>query len=180
MYIVNMATIGTVIEKSVDTIGYIGPQLLTLASVFLLMDKSTLLVVYWMGFIINLIVHIILKVLIAQPRPSEDKRLFNLKMLSGKRVGYDTYGMPSGHSQTSFYSVAFIHFALRNSMITLPFLLISLNTMYQRVKYKNHTIGQVVVGAIVGAGMGYVSLTYGKNLLKGLMRGKKDDNAFTL
>jgi membrane-associated phospholipid phosphatase len=163
--------------KIVDTIGYLGPQLLFISSIYFLFDKYTSLAVYFLGFFLNILLNIILKSYIQQPRPSEDKRLFNLEILNGKRIGYDRYGMPSGHAEGVFYSTAFIFLTLKNKWIGLIYLLISLVTSYQRVSYQNHTFSQVFIGGLIGIFMGILFYYYSMKILKGNLREKKDDNA---
>ena len=165
------------IHNTFDTLGYFGPQLLLVSSIFLLLGKKTYLHIYLIGFVFNIIINFVLKGLIQQPRPHEDRRLFNLEILSGKRIGYDRYGMPSGHAQTSFYSTIFIYLVLKNVWISLVYLFISSITFYQRIKFNNHTLGQVIVGSFIGTIMGYIVYQYGKKILKGNLNLKMDDNA---
>ena len=168
------------IIKIIDTTGYFGPQILAVMSVFLLMNKSTLLTIYFIGFIINSFLNIILKGLIKEPRPSEDKHLFNIWLnneMKTDRHWYDRFGMPSGHAESVFYSTVFIFLALKNVNLTILYLIISMNTLYQRIKYKNHTISQVIIGSIIGAFLGYFFYYYSKVILKGKMKLKPDDNA---
>jgi membrane-associated phospholipid phosphatase len=172
-----MDIISNSLIKIVDTIGYLGPQLLFISSIYFLFDKYTSLAVYFIGFFVNILLNIILKSYIQQPRPSEDKRLFNLEILNGKRIGYDRYGMPSGHAEGVFYSTAFIFLTLKNKWVGLIYLLISLITSYQRVAYKNHTFSQVFIGGLIGIFMGMFFYYYSMKILKGKLREKKDDNA---
>ena len=163
--------------KTQDYIGYLGPLLLLGSTLILLKDKGTLLTIYVVGYIINIIITMILKSIIKQPRPSEDIHIFNASMANGKRISFDVYGMPSGHSSSVFYSTAFIFFALNNPIITIYYLIIAINTGYQRVKYKNHTILQVICGAISGIIIGYSAYLFGNKKLTGILKYKKDDNA---
>jgi membrane-associated phospholipid phosphatase len=172
-----MDIIKNTIIKSIDSIGYLGPQLLFFASIYFLFDKLTSLSVYFVGFFLNILLNTVLKLLIQEPRPTEDKRLFNLEILNGKRIGYDRYGMPSGHAEGVFYSTAFIFLTLKNKWIGFIYLLISLITCYQRVAYKNHTFIQVLIGGIIGLFMGLFFYYYGNHILKGKLRVKPDDNA---
>jgi hypothetical protein len=55
------------IMSTVDYIGYLGPFLLLAATILLLKNNGTLLSVYAVGYVLNLITNIILKVLIKQP-----------------------------------------------------------------------------------------------------------------
>jgi membrane-associated phospholipid phosphatase len=152
------------IEKVLDSVGFFAPFLLIISTVLLLWssDKSTYLVLYLVGVVFNSLVNIILKALFQQPRPQEDKKMFH----TGKRMAYDKYGMPSGHAQSTLYSTIFVHFVLKNGWITAAYLCISLISLFQRFKYKNHTILQLILGAMVGSVVGYTVFRYGQNLLK--------------
>lgn len=165
------------IIQIIDTIGVSGPIVLGISSLILLYNKSNLFSVYIIGFIINSLLNILLKGIIKQPRPSEDIHMFNIKLMSGKRIGYDKFGMPSGHAQSVFYSTLFILFALKNNIITFFYFIISFLTIYQRIKYFNHDIYQVIIGSIIGSILGFSFYTYTKELLKGNMKMKMDDNA---
>jgi hypothetical protein len=136
--------------------------------------------IYLIGFVINSLLNFVLKGIIKQPRPSEDKHVFNVWLnngMKGDRLWFDRFGMPSGHAQSVFYSTFFIIFALQNTNINILYLIISLNTLYQRVKYKNHTVLQVIVGAIVGTIIGSLLYYYSQKILQGKLKEKKDDNA---
>ena len=63
--------------------------------------------------------------------------------------------MPSGHAQTSFFITTFLYLVTRNSWIAFSFLLLSFIVMCQRVVYNEHTILQVLVGAIIGILFGF-------------------------
>jgi membrane-associated phospholipid phosphatase len=165
-----------------DYIGYTGPAIVFVLSLFLLYGKWIFFSYYIFGYFITFILNSVLKVIIKQPRPKEDNLLFNLHLTNGKRIGFDRYGMPSGHSQTVWYSLVFIFFALRShkhfTKIITVYLIITLNTMIQRVQYKNHTVTQVIVGAFVGSFTGYFIYLMAKSKIHGLLRYKPDDNAF--
>ena len=165
------------IIQIIDIIGVSGPIILGISSLVLLYNKSNLFSVYIIGFIINSLLNILLKGIIKQPRPSEDIHVFNIKLMSGKRIGYDKFGMPSGHAQSVFYSTFFILFALKNNIITFFYFIISFLTIYQRIKYLNHNIYQIIVGSIIGSILGFSFYTYTKELLKGNIKMKMDDNA---
>jgi len=174
-----------------DIIGYLGPQILCFLSIILLFKKWNTLSLYLVGYFSNIIITYILKGIIQEPRPTEDKKLFNIELLhgsgynqwsgngqgSGKRIGFDRYGCPSGHASSVVYSSVFLYLVLQNPKILVTYLLVSLVTMYQRVKYKNHSIHQVIIGAVVGFFSAFVIYFYTKHILKGKMGEKPDDNA---
>jgi len=172
-----MNTITKTFTKIIDTIGFFGPQLLFLSSIYFLYYKFTSLIIYVVGFTSNTLLNIILKSLIQEPRPLEDKRLFNLEILNGNRMEFDRYGMPSGHSQSVFYSTIFIFLTLKNQWISFVYLIITILTSYQRIEYKNHTLGQVFIGAILGIFMSLLFYYYATKIIKGNLEEKKDDNA---
>jgi membrane-associated phospholipid phosphatase len=165
------------IIKTLDYLGYLGPFLLLVSTIFLLRNKGTFLSLYIVGYICSIITNIILKSVIKQPRPNEDLSIFNAEVTHGKRISFDRYGMPSGHATGVFYSTMFIIFALKSPLLSFIYILISVNTCYQRIKYKNHTILQVICGAFIGLVIGYVSYLFASKKINGLLKYKPDDNA---
>jgi membrane-associated phospholipid phosphatase len=165
------------IARIIDYIGYLGPFLLLATTILLLNNKATLLSVYVIGYVLNMIMNVILKEIIKQPRPSEDISVFNASIAHGKRISFDRHGMPSGHATSVAYSTVFVFLALRSPVLSIIYLIIAINTGYQRIKYKNHTLMQVVCGAIIGATVGYIAYLFSTKKLAGLLRYKNDDNA---
>ena len=149
-------------------LGFYGPYILFVSSFFLLYNKNVLLGYYIFGFFFNILTNIFLKYIIKQPRPEQpdkpslydnsaiNKFINSLKANQGKRI---SYGMPSKHLQMSFYSVAYIFFALRSHkylpLIMLAYLGLSIITMFQRISSYDHSPLQVAVGCIVGSIFGY-------------------------
>ena len=58
------------------------------------------------------LINYILKGVFKQPRPIDDKHLFNLEKMYRSVLTFENYGMPSGHAQTMIYSLVFVSFAL--------------------------------------------------------------------
>jgi membrane-associated phospholipid phosphatase len=139
------------------------------------------LYVYLLGTFFNIIINYILKGLIKEPRPVDDVHIFNMQLnnayLKGEQLGNHRYGMPSGHSQAVFFSVFFIYLALKNIKITALYLFVAFLTLYQRVKYKNHSVLQVIIGSLVGILVAYVFYKYGGHLVKKELKEKTDDYA---
>jgi membrane-associated phospholipid phosphatase len=63
---------------------------------------------------------------------------------------YDIFGMPSGHSQSMFYSTIFIYLSLKNNKILISYVLFSLLVLYHRIHFNHHTFLQILAGSIVG------------------------------
>lgn len=142
------------IIKLVDYMGFFGPVILFISSIGLYWTKPTIRFWYIIGSVVNNIINHIVKIMVAQPRPSEDVNIFNAKKThTYERLGAQQYGMPSGHAQMCAFSTVylFLSLSLENTYIVLLFLIMSIGTMIQRVKYKNHTSTQVIVGFIVGS-----------------------------
>ena len=163
--------------KTIDYIGWQSFVILFFISGVLLRNRTRLLYYYLLGLPFNSVLNYLLKGLIQDPRPSNDTELIKIALHNGKRIGDDIFGMPSGHTQNAFYSIAFLHFTFKNYGLTFCAVLLGLLTMYQRVKYKNHTIYQVIVGAIVGSFVGYTSYWFGSKPRGGHFAPKPDDNA---
>jgi len=171
--------------KIIDYLGYSGPVILFIFSIYLLRIKNTFLVYYIFGYIINILINTILKYTIKNPRPDEDLSIFNASKTHGKRIIIDKYGMPSGHSQNTFYSLFFIFFVLfykkikskYNFIIILFYIFTTINTSYQRIKYKNHTLFQVIIGGICGSIIGALFYNMADKKLVGVLTYKVDDNA---
>ena len=165
--------------KILHYIGFFGPQILFITTILLLRNKPVYLFNYCIGMLFNSIFNYLLKGFIQEPRPSEDVHVFNMelnsKKLKGETLGFHRYGMPSGHAQTAFFSLMYVFLTIKNKEIWIAYLFISLVTIYQRVLYKNHSVSQVVVGAIFGMALSYCFYYYAKHILKGKMCVKLED-----
>jgi len=171
------------VKKIFSGFGNNGPLILFALSVFLLRNKENLLYYYILFFVLGEIFNIIIKSLIQQPRPSIDKKTFDLMMKNKERyitrngVPYDIFGMPSGHSQMVMYSTIYIYFAFHNTKLTLLYLFVSFIILTQRIVDTHHTELQVIVGAILGLILGYFTFLIVKGKMTGKLTQKKDDYA---
>jgi membrane-associated phospholipid phosphatase len=162
-------------------IGQYGPILLLFISIFLLRNKHNLLFYYILFFIISLLLNLILKGIIQQPRPSIDAKTFNLMMKNKERyiykhgIPYDIFGMPSGHSQSVILSTIFIYFSLRDIKIVVLYLFITAVTITQRVIDNHHTVLQVIFGTIMGCVLGYLAYKMAQINIEGKKTPKNDD-----
>lgn len=144
------------IEKIVDHVGFNGPIILFSLALVLLRHKRKMLFIYIIGSVINVIVNYLLKMIIKEPRPVEDNINLEWTQINEKRENTDKYGMPSGHAQITWFSTIFVFLVLKDFKWLLFFMAISLNTVFQRFKYNNHTLLQLIVGSIVGLTLGYL------------------------
>ena len=168
------------VHKVMKYTGKYGPFILFLPTVLFLSNKRSALIYYVTGFFLNSIANVCLKLLIQQPRPSEDKAKFDLALERGKQflyIPYDVFGMPSGHSQSVAFTTVFVFLAIQNNLFRLFCLVISVITLWQRVEYNHHTVLQVVVGSMVGGLISYLMFYMNKKNIGGLIKEKRDDNA---
>jgi hypothetical protein len=163
-------------------IGKYGPIILLITTCYFLWNKNNMLFYYVIGFFINTMLNIILKGIIQQPRPLEEKTQFNAAIKNGKQfifkdsgIPFDIFGMPSGHLQSCLYSTGFIFLTLKRRNLLFFYLFISLVTMYQRIHDNMHTIIQTIVGAFIGILVSYGKYYFVNQKTKGLIREKKDD-----
>jgi membrane-associated phospholipid phosphatase len=162
--------------------GAYGPVILILLSWYLLWDNNNLFFYYTVGIFANSILNLILKGIIQEPRPMFDDKKVRLLKTHGKDyfyqngIPFDIFGMPSGHSQTSFFSTIFIYLALKQIKLLYIYIPLTLLTCYQRVKFDYHSISQVIVGGIVGSAFGNFVYKLAREKIKNRIRAKPDDN----
>jgi membrane-associated phospholipid phosphatase len=159
-----------------DYIGLYAPLILFFLSLFLLRNMTTYLQFFVSGFILNNILNIILKLAIKEPRPTKDQKAIEIGVVNGARIGFDKFGMPSGHAQNCGYCILFITMTLNEPFITCLYSLISLISLFQRYLYNNHSILQLVIGFIVGGGFGYLTYIIGNKYIIGNIKMKMDEN----
>ena len=158
-------------------IGFWGPIILFGLSICILSRSPIrLLGAYCIGQFCSSLVNYLAKGLIKQPRPSSETvhyftwDSFEDHFHKANRMGVQEYGMPSGHAQSVFFSLVFIHYALKNDWLTFLYFCVALITAVQRVIYKNHSLEQVIAGGIVGGGLGYLAWVYLPSLVGRLER----------
>jgi len=169
------------LKEGFNTVGGNGPLILMFSNIALMYKKPHFQFYYVVFCFINLLLNTVLKQLIQQPRPSIDEKTFLAVLKKNERFvrrdghPYDIFGMPSGHTQSVIYSTLFNFLVFRNSRMTIPFLLLSLLTMVQRVVYNHHTVLQVVAGGFVGTAVAFVAYYFAKRKVAGNFSSKKDD-----
>jgi membrane-associated phospholipid phosphatase len=158
-----------------DYIGLLAPLILFILSLFFLRNKTKYILFFIYGFVFNNILNALLKLLIQEPRPSKDQKAIEIGITNGARIGFDKYGMPSGHAQNAGFALAFITFSLRSPVITGLYTIISIISLYQRYLYNNHTILQLIVGFFIGIASGYCAYLFATKYITGDIKMKKDD-----
>jgi membrane-associated phospholipid phosphatase len=161
----------------IDYIGLYAPIILCLASLILLRNMSMYLWFFVGGFMLNNLVNIILKLVIKEPRPSKDQKAIEIGVVNGARIGFDKFGMPSGHAQNCGYCLSFITMAINEPIVTTIYSVITIISVFQRHIYKNHTAFQLLIGLVIGLGFGYITYNIGHQYVTGDIRLKIDDDA---
>jgi membrane-associated phospholipid phosphatase len=152
--------------------------ILILLSIFELSNKQIYLFFFNIGLAINTIINLFLKIIIKEPRPSNNSKLDELVKKNNYLYDIEKYGMPSGHAQNLGFSCGFMFMFIKNSYLLYIYLIICILTLFQRYKTKKHSILQLIIGFILGFIIGYSLYKFGNHYLKGKLNHKKDDYAF--
>jgi len=159
-----------------DYIGLYAPIILFIITLFLLRNMTLYLKYFVGGVMLNNILNIILKSAIKEPRPTKDQKAIEIGVKNGARIGFDKFGMPSGHAQNCGYCLAFILMTLNDPFITAFYTLISFISLFQRFLYNNHTILQLSIGLIIGCIFGYTTYYMANKSIMGNIKMRKDDD----
>lgn len=147
------------LQKMFSYIGYFAPNYLFFLSIFLLLPNRMATIMLIVGYAANLALNSGLKIWVQELRPSQKQHSFAFDLsdvyVQASELGVHEYGMPSGHSQAVWFLTTYTAMAMKNNYITALYASLSICTMIQRVKYKNHTIQQVFAGMIVGVLFAY-------------------------
>ena len=160
----------------VHLLGYLAPIIMLVITFFLLRNNANYLTFFFYGYIFNLVVNSLLKWVLKEPRPTNDWKILELGITHTKRIGFDKYGMPSGHAQHCGFILAFATLVLNSPFVTGLFSILSLICLYQGYLYQNYTLLQVIVGFVVGLGIGYLFYDLGAKKLIGNIKMRPDDN----
>jgi membrane-associated phospholipid phosphatase len=127
--------------------------------------------VFIFGYLISWVLNAILKYIFFIPRPDLDKEKFytDLKYNHNNNRLFIPTGkldFPSGHIQLLFYIMVFMfHFPLTNLQYFL-YIGLSVLEFYYIYEKNYHSFLSCIVGALVGAYLGYVFYIQAKKLIK--------------
>ena len=136
----------------IDNIGFQGPNITFVITAFFLFNQKMFFFSYLVFYFANTYLNKILKNIFRQPRPSGWKAINEADNDDG-RV---TYGMPSGHAQWVTFSTTFLYLVKKDRSLLLLELFICALTIYQRWKYRRHSLDQLAAGSLVGASVAYL------------------------
>jgi membrane-associated phospholipid phosphatase len=146
-----------------DLVGFYGPLIIGLINAFALWCRKIYLISYVLFFAVNSFINGILKNIIQQSRPSGQIYLNDHDVVPDSAPS--KYGMPSGHAQSVGYSVTFLYLVVHSPAVLCASLFIGVLTVYQRFKYRRHTISQLFAGLIIGSIVGMVSYEVTRTLI---------------
>ena len=136
--------------KLLDYVGFFGPLILFSISLWKLSGRIPFLYGYLGLFLASTLINKALKLVFKEPRPEGSRTI-----IDEPYDGADTYGMPSGHAQSVCFSATYLYLVTKNAWwLALELFVVAL-TLMQRWKYKNHSVSQLMVGALVGGFGGY-------------------------
>jgi membrane-associated phospholipid phosphatase len=135
----------------IDAIGYYGPVILFALTFFYLIKRPPYLMMFTLGSIANTFLNRTLKSTWREPRPRGQIDFIDHNHLTGP----EQYGLPSGHAQASFFALAFLFFSKGPQAVIYTMALLCILTLYQRWKYRRHTIKQLALGSLIGALFAY-------------------------
>jgi membrane-associated phospholipid phosphatase len=164
------------IEHVLHFIGYSAPVTMLVVSALILRNRVNTLKFFILGYILNGVLNALLKYVFKEPRPGNDWHVLQIGITHNKRIGFDKYGMPSGHAQHCGYILTFMTLAVNDPYVTGTFLILSVICLYQRYLYENHTISQIIIGFLTGIGMGYLLYQACSKKLIGNIKLKADDD----
>ncbi len=130
-----------------DNIGYYGPIILFFVVIYFLWNRPKYIILYVICFFINTFLNKSLKIMFREPRPDNPIEFSSFERYKNE----EHYGMPSGHAQSVFFSIVYLYNIHHSVYVLLSTLFIGFVTLYQRWKYRRHTINQLILGSTVGS-----------------------------
>ena len=140
------------ISVFLDGIGFYGPFIIIFIILLALHTQPKYMWVYFIAIFANNFFNRWLKSLFLEERPKNPIPFS--KYETYKDV--ESYGMPSGHASAIGFSIIYLVLVKSHSIWLPGCIFIGILTMYQRVKYRRHTVEQVCMGAITGGICGWI------------------------
>jgi|LauGreStaDraftv2_3_1035109.scaffolds.fasta_scaffold00133_6 membrane-associated phospholipid phosphatase len=150
-------------SKFFYAVGFFSELIMIILVCALLFNQHFDLIFYVIGININGLINRTLKPLLKGRRPNDP-----VKFLDSEKFvrNSNAYGMPSGHSQSVFFSIVYLYLCTKQYV---PWVILGLCIgalmFYERWVFHNHTVAQLVVGAALGCGVAYITV-YAKDYIK--------------
>ena len=164
---------GNTIIWCIDAVGFYSFILLSFMVLWKIYKRLPFVIMYILGAVTIIPVNHSLKSWFQDPRPAQPIpfELFswnteNPKFDTTMYTGAEQFGFPSGHAYLAFYAISFLYFVTKKiDNIWLISLTIGMITLYQRYKYRRHTIEQLAVGTILGIATGWLVWAFTDRLM---------------
>ena len=147
-------------ETTLYTIGHYGPIITFCITLYQIWFYTTFFYAFIIGIYFNHIINEHTKLLIKQPRPNNQIQFIDHDQLKGPHK----YGMPSGHSQTTWFSVVFLYLVKHTSYTFYFSFVIALITVFQRWKMHRHSVEQLAAGFCIGSIFAYFTYYCAKQI----------------
>jgi membrane-associated phospholipid phosphatase len=135
-----------------DGVGFYGPIIVAVIVIYALTTLPKYMWMYFIGIISNSFINKYLKLFFLEERPKNPIMFSKYE----KYQHEESFGMPSGHASAIGFSIVYL-LLVKSHSIWLPLCaFIGILTLYQRVKYRRHTIEQVFMGTITGGVWGWI------------------------
>jgi len=147
------------IIKMIDSIGFYAPYILLFLTSYFIWNRKVYLLGYLVFFFINIFLNKLLKLTFREPRP-DNYQIYDNSF--EKTTNEEVFGMPSGHAQSVAFSITFLYLLTKSRLLFIITTFIGALCIYQRWKYRRHTINQLAIGTLVGSsfgGMAYYLIT---------------------
>ena len=141
------------IPTFLDGMGFYGPLIVIFIVLFALRNQRKYMWVYFCAIFANNVINRWLKSLFLEERPKNPIPFS--KYETYKNI--ESYGMPSGHASAIGFSIIYLLLVKSHSIWLPGCIFIGILTMYQRLKYRRHTLEQVCIGAITGGICGWIT-----------------------
>jgi membrane-associated phospholipid phosphatase len=137
----------------IDGIGFYAPYLLFLTTILYSWTRKVYLMGYLVFFTANTLLNKLLKLTFREHRPTDYQIFADFEKTTGEEI----FGMPSGHAQSVSFSIIFLYLLTNSMTLFLITTFIGSICIYQRWKYRRHTIKQLVIGTFIGAIFGRIA-----------------------
>ena len=150
-----------------NALGANGPIVLFFVNILCLTQYSHKYIAFYVFFIfVDVLLNETLKGIIREPRPlgykSNNEVYHNIDYR-----GIHKYGMPSGHAESTAFSITYIGLVTKSPLLIVLELGIGCVVLYQRWATRKHSIIQLIVGSIVGCMLGILCyITVDKTIIE--------------
>jgi membrane-associated phospholipid phosphatase len=142
-------------EMFFDGIGFYGPIIIIVIISIALQKQQKYMLIYLGFIVINNYLNRWLKLIFLESRPSSPIPFSKNENYKNAEI----YGMPSGHASAVGFSIVYLFLVKGFGNWAIACMFIGVLTMYQRWKYRRHTVEQVAAGFITGSIFGWITYT---------------------